>query len=125
VQQSTDRLVWDLLTCDQAVRAPRLDRDHTRRLKYGSPAPERPIEVDVTRLDGLLRVMVSDGGRGLPEDFDPRLSKGLGMQVVSLLVKQLHGALAIGRGAACGSSSRCRCPRRAIRIASRARPRRA
>jgi two-component sensor histidine kinase len=69
----------------------------TNALKYGSPAPERPIEVDVTRLDGQLRVMVSDGGRGLPEDFDPRLSKGLGMQVVGLLVKQLHGALAVDR----------------------------
>jgi two-component sensor histidine kinase len=69
----------------------------TNALKYGSPSPERPIQVDVTRPDGQLRVMVSDGGAGLPQDFDPHVPKGLGMQVVGLLVKQLHGTLAIDR----------------------------
>jgi hypothetical protein len=42
-------------------------------------------------------VAVADSGRGLPEDFDPCASKGLGMQVVVLLVKQLHGTLGIDR----------------------------
>jgi len=69
----------------------------TNALKYGNPAAERPIQVDVARLDGQLRVTVSDRGRGLPQDFDPRTSKGLGMQVVGLLVKQLHGSLVIDR----------------------------
>ena len=54
----------------------------TNALKYGNPAAERPIQVDVARFDGQLRVTVSDRGRGLPQDFDPRTSKGLGMQVV-------------------------------------------
>jgi two-component sensor histidine kinase len=69
----------------------------TNALKYGSPSPERPIHVLVVRCDGKLRVTVSDGGSGLPEDFDPRAVKGLGMQVVGLLVKQLRGTLSIDR----------------------------
>jgi two-component sensor histidine kinase len=69
----------------------------TNALKYGSPSVDGPILVEVSHLDGQLRVTVSDGGRGLPEDFDPRSPKGLGMQVVGLLVKQLHGTLTIDR----------------------------
>ena len=40
---------------------------------------------------------VSDDGRGLPEGFDPKKSKGLGMQIVSSLVKQIDGQLLFGR----------------------------
>jgi two-component sensor histidine kinase len=69
----------------------------TNALKYGSPSVDGPILVEVNHLDGQLRVAVSDGGRGLPDDFDPRSPKGLGMQVVGLLVKQLHGTLTIDR----------------------------
>lgn len=69
----------------------------TNSLKYGSPTPQSPIRIDVARAGEGLRVEVSDQGHGLPEDFDPKACKGLGMQVVTLLVKQLHGALAIDR----------------------------
>lgn len=69
----------------------------TNALKYGSPTPQSPIRIDLARVGEGLRVEVSDQGHGLPEDFDPKACKGLGMQVVVLLVKQLHGVLAIDR----------------------------
>lgn len=42
---------------------------------------------------GGCRLTVSDGGPGLPEDFDPQQSEGLGMRVVCSLVEQIEGTL--------------------------------
>ena len=47
---------------------------------------------------------VSDDGPGLPRGFDPKKSKGLGMKIISSLVKQIGGQLHfdrndVGRGA--------------------------
>jgi two-component sensor histidine kinase len=39
---------------------------------------------------------VSDDGAGLPEGFDPAAGGGLGMKVVSALVRQLNGKLLFG-----------------------------
>ena len=49
---------------------------------------------------------VSDDGPGLPAGFDPVRSKGLGMKIISSLVKQLDGKLhtAAGEG---GRGTRC------------------
>jgi two-component system, sensor histidine kinase PdtaS len=49
---------------------------------------------------------VSDDGPGLPAGFDPPRSKGLGMKIISSLVKQIGGQLQIataegGRGTRC------------------------
>ncbi len=49
---------------------------------------------------------VSDDGPGLPAGFDPGRSKGLGMKIISSLVKQIGGKLQIttgesGRGTCC------------------------
>jgi two-component system, sensor histidine kinase PdtaS len=41
---------------------------------------------------------VSDDGPGLPEGFDPTASHGLGMKLISSLVRQIGGHLQIGRG---------------------------
>jgi two-component system, sensor histidine kinase PdtaS len=44
-----------------------------------------------------LVVRVRDDGRGLPEDFDPAASTGLGLQIVRTLVTtELSGALEMG-----------------------------
>jgi two-component system, sensor histidine kinase PdtaS len=43
-------------------------------------------------------VSVLDDGPGLPEGFDPADSKGLGMKIVGLLVKQIGGTLQIASG---------------------------
>ena len=53
---------------------------------------------------GVRELSVCDEGEGMPEDFDPGQSSGLGMKVVGLLAKQLGGKLAIsgnpsGKGA--------------------------
>ncbi len=47
--------------------------------------------------DNTYKLSVSDDGPGLPEEFDPAKSKGLGMKIVSSLVKQVHGQLLFGR----------------------------
>jgi two-component system, sensor histidine kinase PdtaS len=41
---------------------------------------------------------VLDDGPGLPEDYDPAQSKGLGMKIIAKLVKQIGGELKIASG---------------------------
>lgn len=50
----------------------------------------------------LLELVVADDGPGLPDDFDPTRSRGLGMRLIVSLVKQLEGgfeAVNVGEGA--------------------------
>ncbi len=49
---------------------------------------------------------VLDDGTGLPAGFDPAQSKGLGMKIVSSLVKQIGGKLQIATGES-GCGTRC------------------
>jgi two-component sensor histidine kinase len=67
----------------------------TNAVKYGNPSLQSPITVDVSPDEKELRIVVSDGGAGLPAGFDLQASKGLGMQVVILLVRQLHATLEV------------------------------
>jgi two-component sensor histidine kinase len=67
----------------------------TNAVKYGNPSLQSPITVDVSPDERELRIVVSDGGAGLPAGFDMKASKGLGMQVVLLLVRQLHATLEV------------------------------
>jgi two-component sensor histidine kinase len=41
---------------------------------------------------------VSDGGPGLPAEFDVASSKGLGMKIIQALVKQIGGTLQFAPG---------------------------
>lgn len=41
---------------------------------------------------------VSDDGPGLPESFDPKATSGLGMKIVTALVRQIHGELYFSKG---------------------------
>ena len=43
-------------------------------------------------------LLVSDEGPGLPQGFNPATSKGLGMKLVTALVKQIGGVLDIAKG---------------------------
>jgi two-component sensor histidine kinase len=45
--------------------------------------------------EGYVCLTVADTGIGLPQDFDVSTSESLGLQIVSLLTKQLHGTLEI------------------------------
>jgi len=47
--------------------------------------------------DDEIVIKVRDKGRGLPEAFDHKKSKGLGMQIVSAFLKQLQAQLGIER----------------------------
>ena len=44
-----------------------------------------------------MRLVVSDNGVGLPEDFDIEIPGTLGMQIINALVRQLHGSIEIDR----------------------------
>jgi two-component system, sensor histidine kinase PdtaS len=65
------------------------------------------VSVDLTRdAEGLL-LIVRDDGRGLPQDFDPARSRGLGLSIVRTLVEDdLGGALSLTPGEGAGISIR-------------------
>lgn len=44
-----------------------------------------------------IRVSLTDDGAGLPAEFDPAASAGLGMRIVTALVGQIHGRLEVAR----------------------------
>jgi two-component system, sensor histidine kinase PdtaS len=55
----------------------------------------------IVRIEGSATVYalsVSDGGPGLPAEFNPAVSKGLGMKIVLSLVKQVGGTLQFAPG---------------------------
>ena len=47
--------------------------------------------------DGGFELEVEDNGAGLPEGFDPRKSRTLGLQLVFTLIKQLKGVVEVDR----------------------------
>ncbi len=69
--------------------------------KHGFPAgrPGR-LKVGLDALgDGGYRLVVADDGIGFPEDLDFRMTDSLGLQLVTLLVDQLGGTIALDRTA--------------------------
>lgn len=58
------------------------------------------IEVAFRELDGVNRLTVCDEGTGVTPGFDPQAaSAGLGMRVITTLVRQLEGTLSAGKQA--------------------------
>ncbi len=55
------------------------------------------IAVDVRVADGAVHLTVVDGGKGLPPRFDPQVSDGLGLMLVTLLVRQMRGRFTVER----------------------------
>ena len=51
------------------------------------------IDVALTAGDDKLTLTVADTGGGMPADYDAAARKGLGMQVIALLTRQLGGTL--------------------------------
>jgi two-component sensor histidine kinase len=51
------------------------------------------IDVEYTIVDGTHELSVCDEGQGLPNDFNPAGTAGLGMKVVTTLAKQLGGQM--------------------------------
>ncbi|MBN1533846.1 MAG: PAS domain S-box protein [Spirochaetes bacterium] len=71
----------------------------TNSLKYAFPDGRAGrIEVTLRREAGGLVLTVGDNGVGLPGGFDPARSGGLGLELVRMLVSQLHGTFEYRRG---------------------------
>jgi two-component sensor histidine kinase len=66
-------------------------------LKHAFPSGKEG-EIDIvifSRPPGMLTLEVRDNGVGLPADIDFRETKSLGLQLVRLLIKQVHGTLEV------------------------------
>jgi PAS domain S-box-containing protein len=71
----------------------------TNALKHGrSPDGVCRVSVEVRREPSTIRVVVSDEGPGLPEDFAQRRRASLGMKIVDALVKQLGARFTMSSG---------------------------
>ena len=70
----------------------------TNALKYGRGV----VRVSFRQVEGEQAVLtVEDDGDGLPDDFDPTRSRGLGMRMVTRMVGDRGGSLAVDRAAPC------------------------
>ncbi len=73
----------------------------TNAVKYAYPDKAKDATVTIAlrvAADGEITLAVGDGGIGLPPEFDPGKSRGLGMVLVTALVRQIRGTLHILRG---------------------------
>ncbi len=71
------------------------------------PNDRGTVSVDLTRDSEGLLVIVRDDGRGLPADFDPATTKGLGLSIVRTLVEEdLGGTLSLTGGEGAGIAIR-------------------
>jgi len=52
--------------------------------------------------DGTISLVVADDGRGLPADYEERKDQSLGLQIVTMLTKQLRGKLTTDTSAGTG-----------------------
>jgi PAS domain S-box-containing protein len=56
------------------------------------------IQVNISQLEGQqVQLSISDDGQGIPDDMDLTRTGSLGLQLVNLLTRQLHGQLDIHR----------------------------
>ncbi len=68
----------------------------TNAMKYAfDQRTDGQIGVSIARNNGHVCITISDNGKGLSKGFDPTLSSGLGMLIVTALVGQIEGSLAI------------------------------
>jgi two-component sensor histidine kinase len=65
-------------------------------VEHGLADSSGRVRVVPTVIDGWLRVEILDDGRGLPEGFDWRRSRSLGLSIVNTLVAELEGRFALG-----------------------------
>ena len=71
-------------------------------LKHAFPDGRRgTISVSVHRIEGAVRMIVKDDGRGLPEGFDPATSASMGLKLAASLARQLGGVLEFTQDAGC------------------------
>jgi len=112
---ATDRAVALLLMTTELI---------TNSLKHAYPGSNKgSVRIGVSVAQRHLSLRVDDDGRGLPVDFNPSSSTGLGMRIVQGMVAQLGGELQIEPRSP-GAHFRARVPRDApAKNATRDRPR--
>ena len=70
--------------------------------KHGFPDERRgTIEISIHRMEGVVRMMVTDDGVGLPEHFDAAACPSMGLKLAASLAHQLGGALKFLNGKGC------------------------
>ena len=68
----------------------------TNSLKHAFTEEESGIvDISLVKENDTILLSVSDNGLSLPGNFDPHSSPGTGMQLVSMLSKQLHGTFTV------------------------------
>ncbi len=83
-----------LLAIDRAVPVALIVSELlTNAVKHAFPDGGGELRVAVAADGAELRVLVEDNGPGLPEHFDVAASHGVGMRVVTALVRQLGGSI--------------------------------
>jgi two-component system CheB/CheR fusion protein len=89
-----------VLTLTQAVPlALAISEIVTNAVKYAFVGrDEGCLKVALHRTPDGARIEIADNGVGLPEGFDPVKSGGLGMKIVTSLVRQVRARLTIERG---------------------------
>jgi two-component sensor histidine kinase/CheY-like chemotaxis protein len=66
----------------------------TNSLKYAFPeGREGEIKIKLASTNDNVVLQVADNGKGLPENFDPKQSKSLGLKIIEILTRQLRGTL--------------------------------
>jgi two-component sensor histidine kinase len=69
-------------------------------LKHAFPNGRKgEISIAIYRQDHTLTILFKDNGVGIPEDFDWRNAKSLGLRLVISLVEQLSGTIELDRTA--------------------------
>ena len=112
-QQARPEIVMDLgdifLDLDTAIPCGLIVNELvTNALKYAFPDSRTgKITVSLKETDaGRHLLAVKDNGIGLPDGFDLHHAKTLGLQLIQILVKQLHGTLEIDPGSERGTEFR-------------------
>jgi len=65
-------------------------------VEHGLATSSGEVRVVPTKVDGRLRVEISDDGRGLPEGFDLGTARSLGLSIVTTLVAEMEGSFTLG-----------------------------
>nr|WP_255554704.1 sensor histidine kinase [Sphingomicrobium sp. B8] len=68
----------------------------TNAIKYAYPSElEGDVYVGLDHADDHVKICIADDGIGLPDGFDPARSDGLGMRIVTSLLRQVRGELTV------------------------------
>jgi two-component sensor histidine kinase len=66
----------------------------TNAMKYAfKNARSGKIDIAIRTIAEEIEITIADDGTGIPDDFDPIKSTGLGMRIVSALTQQVRGKI--------------------------------